>query len=132
LLGRLIYADQGSVRVLTSAGYLIDIGWDGSYAPAQIWYEGGGCTGIAYLNSGTTAPTKMFGKSLVYSGSLVSLMRPKNVSNGVSVSGGPYPVASVDNAPCDVASIGQGWELIPIASGVAGLPLSIVGPLVIQ
>ena len=82
-LGRLIFADRASVRVLTSLGYLMDIRWDGSFASAQIYYTGGGCTGTAYLNAGSSTPQQIYGKLVVYSGSVGSLMTPQFVSSGV-------------------------------------------------
>jgi hypothetical protein len=131
-LGRLIFADRLTVRMLTSSGHLLELRWDGSHPVGQIWYSGAACTGTAYLNANASAPTRIFGKLLVYSGSFTSLMTPQTISNGVSESAN-VPVASIDNPTCQgIGGTAYAWQLTTITTGAAGLPASIVGPLVIQ
>jgi hypothetical protein len=131
-LGRLVFASRSSVRVVTSAGYLVDIEWDGTFPIGQIWYTGASCTGTAILNSGSPDPDKIAGITLVFSRAFNTLMRPATVTNGVSIGSGSVPVQSIDNPTCMAASSGNGWTLTSISNVTAGLPAAIVGPLSLQ
>lgn len=124
-------SDRDSVVVITSAGYLIDVNWDGTINVGQIWYSGASCTGTAYLNSGSSTPKAITGNWLVYSGSFGTLMRPANVTAGVSTSTANFAVQSIDNPTCDPAATGNGWELVAITNTAAGLPATIAGPITI-
>lgn len=130
-LGRVLSSNRDQVTILTSTGYLIDINWDGSFDVGQIWYTGASCSGTAYLNSGGATPKVISGKWVVYSGSFSTLMRPLNVTAGVSTSVGNITVQSIDNPTCGSATTGHGWELVAITNTAAGLPATIAGPITI-
>jgi hypothetical protein len=134
-LGKVLYSDQWGLTVLTSANYIVGLNWDGTYPIAQVWYTGASCTGTAILNSGSTDPFSIYGKTLVYVGSLGSLATPTSVnSNGVSVSTASTAVQSIDNPDCQSANgnFGNGWALTAVTAASAGLPTTIAAPLSLQ
>lgn len=131
-LGRVLSASAYGVTILTSTGYLLDLPWDGTFYPGQIWYSGASCTGTAYLNSGSSTPTVNFGKMLTYSASFGTLMRPTNVTAGVTTSTAGFAVQSIDNPTCGASGgTGNGWQLTAITNASAGLPATIAGPITI-
>jgi hypothetical protein len=66
---------------------------------------------------------------VVYSRAFATLMRPANVTSGISTSTGNFAVQSIDNPDCGTATTGNGWQLVSISNAAAGLPASILGPI---
>ena len=133
-LGSVLSADQSGVTVLTSGGYMIEIPWNAAFPSAQIYYTGANCTGTAYLNhggGGAPFPT-MFGKWVVFSRALNSLVTPATVANGVSTAE-TFNAATLDNPTCG-ASDGpaEGWKLQTVTRATVGLPATIALPLKFQ
>lgn len=131
-LGRVLSANGYGLTILTSTGYVLDLPWNGTFFTGQIWYSGAGCTGTAYLNSGTTDAIVQNGKTLVFSAAMNTLMRPAVVSSGVTTSTSGFAVQSIDNPTCGAsAGTGYGWQLTAISNSAAGLPTTIAGPITI-
>ena len=136
-LGKVVSAPGGGVggpefqqvSILTSTGHLVTLQWDGTFAPAQIYYTVANCTGSAYLNDGGSPGQKIYGKSVAYSGSLNTLMAPTTVANGTSTSVS-FTSAAIDNPTCG-PSAGQnsGWALSAVTHAAVGLPATISAPL---
>jgi hypothetical protein len=118
--------------MVTSAGYLVIINFDGSFTPQQIYYTGTGCTGTAYLNAAAAAGGKICGKYVVYSGSMGQLMAPADIVGGLAVSES-LTAAGLDNPTCSASSGTQsGWQLAAVTRATIGLPATIVSPLKLQ
>ena len=134
-LGTIITSDRDSATVLTSTGYQIDIQFDGTFRPAQIYYTSASCAGTAYLNDGMggTGPfTKISGKWVVWSASANSLMVPATVSGGTAT-GESFTASTIDNPACGPsAGTRSGWKLTTITRSAVGLPNAIATPLKLQ
>ena len=75
VIGSILNVNAGGFTVLTPNGYTLDIAYDGTFSPAQIYYTGASCSGTAYLNGGGTTPVDYrLTKTAVYSGTLGQLM----------------------------------------------------------
>ncbi len=133
-LGKILSADSYGATIITSTGYMIFIPWDGVLPPAQLWYSEASCQGTAYLNSGDDESVyKIYGKTIVYSGSLASLMVPASVDPDGTSSSGAFATLSIDNPNCQPSGgTNGGWELTPISAAAAGLPDTIATPLSIS
>lgn len=121
-IGRVVSTDGWGVTVTTSTGYVVTYDWDGTIYPGQIWYAGAGCTGNAYLNTGSSNLAKTYGKFVVYSRARNSLMVPANVVNGTASASGSFPVSSIDNPTCGSATTGYGFLLTPVTPATVGVP----------
>ena len=102
VLGRLISASATQITVLTSAGYLMNIKWDGTMGASQIYYTGTGCPGNGsyYFNSGASTP---FGKQVYYSSSLNSWMVPYAIGASgaaITTAAGTITYRAFDNPTC--------------------------------
>ncbi len=119
LLGNLLTFSRSSITLVTSAGYLLIVGWDGTVAGAQIYYSGAGCTGSALLN-GTGTITR---RTLVYSNSLGSFMLPTPVVNGL-VTQTTMTSTQLDNPTCGTvpSNAYTGWSLTATTPAAVGLP----------
>jgi len=110
-----------SVSIMTSTGHLITLRLDGTIKNGQIYYSGANCSGNALLNGNGGVP--IWAKTVVYSGSLGSLM----VADG-AVANGTVPMTemtaqSIDNPDCGASSgIKDGWSIVPITAAAVGLP----------
>lgn len=138
VLGVLDAVSQYAVTVVSSTGYTYSVGWDGSFASSQIYFSGTSCTGTQWLNSATTTPRKIWGKSVIYSGGDSSLKVPTNVgSDGTATSAAGITKQSIFNNETGCAASLNAtnnavWELTTISAATAGIPSSIVPPFTIQ
>jgi hypothetical protein len=144
VLGNVVSANRETVTFVTTAGYMTTIQWNGTFAPVQAYFTsfaGGVCGGSAYLNSGSsTAAGRMYGKTLVYVGSLASLMSATAGSlqvDGTALAVKPslasFTIQGLDNPTCAGATSDQYmWPLAPVTAAAAGLPAVIVPPLTLQ
>ena len=125
----------------TSTGHQTVINWTGTFPIAQIYYtsqSAGVCGGSAYLNSGGTTPSNMYGKWMVFSGSLNSLMVPTSGSlqadgTALTVQPGAGAIQGIDNPACGPSASNQMmWPLATITRAAVGLPATIATPLHIE
>jgi hypothetical protein len=135
VLGRMLSGSSGGLTVLTSTGYIVDLAWDLSVYPSQIYYTATcGAGGLAYLNDGGNTGSTMWGKTVVWSGSWNSYMVPMTVSatTGMSTSVS-FTSAALDNPDCGGSSgTRSGWQLVKITNAALGLPTTLKTPLKLQ
>jgi hypothetical protein len=139
-LGKVLESSRFEVTVLTSTGFMVSIPWTGVFNPAQIWYSGScGSVGTGWLNDGagsTNSPVQhIFGKWLVFSGSLNTLEKPTTVGADGTEASTTVNAASIDNPTCQnesPASTESGFQLTPITNAAAGLPATIKTPLTVS
>lgn len=148
-LGSVISSTNLEVIFQTSTGHQTRINWTGTYPAAQIYYSSYDtntlkCGGTAYFNSGGSAlrngvpnpPIAMYGKWMLFSGSLDSLMVPSTVeSNGTSltVSLGAGGIQGIDNPSCGTStSTNLVWPLKKVEPVDVGLPATVKPPLSIE
>lgn len=148
LIGALMGIWQSGFTVLTSTGYVLDINYDGTFYPAQIYYSNSNCTGTAWYNSGGSAyqypayytPSQILKKTAVYSRGLGQLMivDPATVDANGGATDTCQLVAAIDNPTCQVQSgttagwtgpAACGWKLITATRATLGLPTTITPPL---
>ena len=122
-----------AVEVYTSTGHVLALGWDGTMAPEQIYYTGAGCTGTAYLNSGWELAPPIWGRGVVYSGSLGTLMTLANPDANGLVPNVAMTSAAIDNPTCGTSSgTNHGYLLAPASAASVGLPsYPVAAPLTI-
>jgi hypothetical protein len=143
VLGNVVTANHQTVTFVTATGYLTTINWNGTFAPAQVYFTtfaGGVCGGSAYLNSGSSSVGHMYGKTLVYVGSLNALMTatagsllPDGTAAAVRPSLSGFTIQGIDNPTCAASASDQYmWPLAPVTAAAAGLPATIVPPLRLQ
>jgi hypothetical protein len=134
-LGTLIDFGDYGVTGMTSEGYLFSISWQGAYFDSQIYSSQAACGngGSLWLNAGTTDPSEMFAKSLVYYGYDDNLYVPANANaNGVATSVA-FSAASLWNyGSCSGAGNNGGWLLSLVTRASVGLPATITAPLTLQ
>lgn len=117
---------RNSATVLTSKGYLLTVGWNGSIAPAQAYYTEAGCTGTAYLNAGGSNPSWIYPKTLVYLGSADTLAIPAELDDTGAAANTGFTAAGIDNPTCGGSNgTKHGWKLQPTNAGAAGLPAGV-------
>jgi hypothetical protein len=137
-LGSMLSGTSYGLTILTSTGYVLDLAWDLSRYPSQIWYTAASCGtgGSAYLNDGYSGAggQTMWGKAVVWSGSWNSYMVPESVSGTTGMSTSvAFTAASIDNPTC-YAEVGtrSGWKLVKITNAALGLPVTLSTPLKLQ
>ncbi len=106
---------RNSVAVLTDLGYMLVLNWDGSIAPAQPYYMGANCTGVAFLNAGSSRSVPLYARTLVFLKSADTLAVPANVAINGSA-------PSMDNPDCTAGGSNSGWELKATTATAVGLP----------
>ena len=124
LLGTVVGVTVNTVQVMTSAGYLVYINWNGTITPEQFYYTGPGCTGDTLLNSGWSGALPLYGKALVYSGLIPALMIPTTVgADGLEVLS-TMTSSSVHNHPNCTVSVEEvyGWYVSAATPAAVGLP----------
>lgn len=139
-LGFVISSTRNQVTFQTPTGHQTTINWTGTFPSAQIYYssfDGSVCSGSAYLNGGNSTPSNIYGKWMVFSGSLQTLMVPSNESlqpDGTSLSSVPQSVAGIDNPACGASgpSSNAMWPLSSISRTAVGLPAVILPPLLME
>jgi hypothetical protein len=133
-VGKVLDASGYGLLILTSTGHTVNLEWDGTIAPAQIYYTGGGCTGTAYLNSGWSGAGPLWGGQVVYSGSFASLMVPTNLDANGLTPNAAFTAAAIDNPTCGGASnTKNGYQLVTTTAAAVGLPsYPVVAPLHLQ
>lgn len=122
-LGTVVEASQYGVTIVTSTGHLLNVEWTGEMYPAQIYYSGSNCTGTAILNAGWSEAGPIYGKTVVYSGSLSALMVPVVVNTNGTSPLRSMSTASIDNPLCmPMSGTHHGWELTTTTPTAVGLP----------
>lgn len=147
-LGSVLASTKSDVTFQTSTGHQTVISWTGTYPAAQIYYSSfnsgtSTCSGNAYYNSGygdNAPPIAIYGKWIVYSKSLDSLMVPSPSSqqnDGTALTsailGGT--LFGFDNPDCrsyNSISGKQLWPLTKVTPSDVGLPATIQPPLSIE
>jgi hypothetical protein len=82
------------------SGYLYQLGVDGTFPIAQIWWTGANCTGTPYLNDGIGGGAQMLAKNLAYSvktNLLYTLSNPNALGISTSVA---INAQSIENPTC--------------------------------
>jgi hypothetical protein len=121
-LGNVVGMASWGITVLTSGNYMLDVAWDGSMYPAQAYYTGADCTGVAYLNS-AGSPGVIYAKSVVYLTTPKSLAVPDTNAAGGAFGSSSMIAAGIDNPTCGSSSgPQQGWKLKPVTPADIGLP----------
>jgi hypothetical protein len=121
-LGNVVGMASWGITVLTSGNYMLDVAWDGSMYPAQAYYTGADCTGVAYLNTGGS-PGVIYAKSVVYLATPNSLAVPDTNAAGGAFGSSSMTAAGIDNPTCGSSSgPQQGWKLKPVTPADIGLP----------
>lgn len=119
--------NTGTIQVLTSAGYLVNINWDGTISREVFYFQNAGCTGARLLFSNwQQGSLPLYGKTLVYAGAS-GFMKPETVDGGTEVlSLMTYNSVDDGTASCrDETGTYYGWYVIsttPAAVGLPGLP----------
>lgn len=148
ILGLVLTSTRSDVTFQTSTGHQTVINWTGTYPAAQIYYSSfnsgtSTCSGDAYYNSGysdTNPPIAIYGKWMVYSGSLDSLMvlsQSSQQNDGTALTSA-IPAGTLfgfDNPGCrsyNMTSGRQLWPLTKVTPAGVGLPSAIKPPLSIQ
>ena len=138
VLGTVIGSTRINITFITSTGHLMSIDWDGGFPIPQIYYSSrttaGVCSGNAYLRNAGTLMEPMYSKTVVYSGSLNTLMvaDPSIVNNatGLATSAVPSGTQGLDNPGCTANTApSSAWLLTPVTPAAIGLPASIALPL---
>jgi hypothetical protein len=123
VLGRMLSIDDWGVYFLTNLGYREYLYYDGTMAPGQIWYTGAGCSGTAYLNSGSPDVPGIYAKTVVYSNAFGSLMVPDGPGADGTVPVTEPFAATIDNPTCGPAGyVAHGWKLKTTTAAAVGLP----------
>ena len=112
-------------QVLTTSGYVLNIGYDGTFPIAQIRWTGAGCTGTPYFNGSGSR----YSKTVVYSGVTGGLYVASN-PNAYGVSTSTTAVMSTIENPGCVSGSGtqNGWLLTQVTQTGIGLPVTITPP----
>ena len=123
-LGSVVGATGFGVDVLTSTGHLVSFEWDGTIDRGRIVFEGGKCTGDAYLQSSGVSAPSIFARRVVYSASLGSLMAPTGAGDDGLVRNSPsVNAASIDASRCtDTSEKLSGYRLASTTPDAVGLP----------
>jgi hypothetical protein len=113
--GYLISYDNYFNYTVEHSGYLYQLGVDGTFPIAQIWWTGANCTGIPYLNDGIGGGAQMLAKNLAYSAKtnlLYTLSNPNALGISTSVA---INAQSIENPTCmnEAAPVGGGLSLPP-------------------
>ena len=124
-IGRVMGFNASNFQVLTTAGYVISINYDGTFPISQIRWTGAGCTGTPYFNGTGTR----FARSVVYSGAANGLYMAANAtSNGVATATTAV-MSTIENPTCMSGSGTQnGFLLTPVTQTGIGLPATITAP----
>ncbi|HXP07870.1 MAG TPA: DNRLRE domain-containing protein [Acidobacteriaceae bacterium] len=135
--GYLISYDNYFDFTVEHSGYIYQVGVDGTFPPAQIYWTGSNCTGTPYLNDGESGGVTMLAKNLTYSAKtnqLYTLSNPNGVGISTSVA---ISALSIENPTCynySPAVAAGGWALTAttpaaIGSTASGNPLTVPAPL---
>lgn len=147
-LGLVLTSTRSDVTFQTSTGHQTVINWTGTFPAAQIYYSSfnsgtSTCSGNAYYNSGytdTNPPIAIYGKWMVYSGSLDSLMvlsQSSQQNDGTALTT-VIPAGTLfgfDNPGCRAYNMTSGrqlWPLTNVTPADVGLPATITPPLSIE
>jgi hypothetical protein len=125
--------DHDNVVVHTSTGHVMALRWDGTMAPEQIYYTGGGCTGTAYLNSGWSEAGPIWDSGVFYSGSLDTLMTIVNGDANGLAPNVAFEATGLDNPTCGASSgENHGYLLAAATAASVGLPsFPVAAPLAV-
>jgi len=130
-LGTVVSMSQTNVAFMTSAGYYLQVTWNGKVGAAQAYYSDGSCTANPYLNDGGGGGRPMFGKTLVYLGTPDQLAVPADVTSGYATSVS-FTSGSMDNPTCGTnAGTHNGWKLTTVSAASVGLPAGTTGQLTV-
>lgn len=136
-LGTIIGINRATVTVITSTGHIVDIlftpNGTNRFPIDQIYWSGTNCTGTPFLNDGGVTGSVTYSKTLCYSGKtglLYSMANPN--ANGCSTSIAQPVAATIENPTCMSGGGSSGWSITPITNATAGLPSTIVYPIIIK
>lgn len=136
-LGTILDVNRATVTVITSTGYIVDIlmtpNGVNRHPIDQIYWSGSNCTGTPFYNDGGVTGSIIYSKTLCYSGKtglLYSMANPN--ANGCSVSIAQPVAATIENPTCMTGGGSSGWSLTSVTNATAGLPNTILYPLVIR
>jgi len=148
-----LYIDDipaASFVVLTSAGYIVGINYDGTLTPGQLYFTGTSCNGTPYLNSGSSAsnyPLNYKPKFALKKIAAYSRVRDKLFAvdqSTVNANGAAQDSCNLLNSIEDYESgcanatdvtpgwVGHaacGWKLGEVTRASIGLPATIAPPL---
>lgn len=128
LLGYALEVDQTGLIILTTTGWIVDLGYDGSISPWVLFFSNAGCTGTAYRDSSRP----MHGKS-IFLGYDGSYYKPASSPANQSSASATYNSARTQ-AGCSAMT--YTGALIPLTTSTgpteAGLPATITGPIVLE
>ena len=148
-----LYIDDiptSSFVILTSAGYMVGINYDGTLTPGQIHFTGTGCTGTPYLNSGSSAnnyPGNYKSKFVLKKIAAYSQVRgklfaidPGTVNANGAAQDGCLLLNSIESyesgctnttdvTPGWTGHAACGWKLMEVPRASIGLPATITPPL---
>jgi hypothetical protein len=135
-IGSLLTADDDSLRVLTSTGYLASLDWQGNIPDNPIGilavYSGSGCSGTQYIPAPTTGDGSPFaaGKLLRFreGGNYVAAVR----STASTVQADSYLSVLFGCMDFGSPTTTLAWAAKTLTPSKAGLPNSITGPLSIS
>jgi hypothetical protein len=119
--GYLLGYDSYNGFTVEHSGYLYELGPDGTFPAAQIWWTGPNCTGTPYLNDGESGGVTSLAKNLTYSAKtnlLYTLASPNAI--GISTSVG-INAQSIENPTC-MSSVNPagGWALTATTPAAVG------------
>jgi hypothetical protein len=115
LLGNILAMNRNNIQFRTSTGHVMIVNYDGTISNGQIYYSGGGCTGAAWLNSGSASALPLHRSTVVYSGSFGTLMVPTNIGANDTSPLESFTSATIDNPACGTSA---GGPRTPRVSGV--------------
>lgn len=140
-LGRVVNAGRDEVTIVTSTSYLVTLKWNGMYSTSStLYYSGSYCGGDAFLlSASSTSSTTIYGRTLVWSNGIGTLMAPNVGSLGAD--GASYSIQPAalgislsgveQNGVCSASGATSAfmWSLSPVSKATAGLPAAITPPL---
>ena len=140
-LGRVVNAGRDEVTIVTSTSYLVTLKWNGMYSTSStLYYSNGNCGGDAFLlSASSTSSAPIYGRTLVWSNGIGTLMAPSVESLGAD--GASYSIQPAawsiflsgveQNGVCSAAGATSAfmWFLSPVSKATVGLPVAITPPL---
>jgi hypothetical protein len=128
ILGHVLQADDDEITLLTNAGWIVDLNYDGTVASPPLYYQNADCNGNVYrYNYGAT-----YGRTLYYDGT--SYYKPSSSPNNAVPLNSVSIASRRTNGVCSNIGItlDKAIQLTPATVAEAGLPDPITGPIVLQ
>lgn len=149
-LGTILAINSSAFTVLTPNGYTLDINYDGTLVPDQIYFTATDCNGTSYLNSGSSAynypssykPHWMLKKTAVYSAvhSQLYLIDPALINANGAAQDSCLLLNSIENSASGCSNqtgttsgwtgyAACGYRLVTTTRATLGIPATITPPL---